>query len=308
MRNYVSENAMLDDLTEILGDFVFWLGNVFGIGEPAESDMQYRPNEPVLLVNGPANRFGHEDDVPLDISQLPITVVLRKIRSYAFDGIRPTNESELLDDLINAQEFLFALKAADESGETHEFPSVVGGAVDRVVMTASARFTLDAGDPLSIPLVAALAGLDERTVRNLASKSGDESLTTFKVDGHTRIDADVAYEWLVNKKGFTPTRGHPDSRTSEKDFGTVAEFGEFLRERRELLGLSIKDVVQKAKSPGLTTKSWSWIENSGYLDRLSFVPGISAALDLDESEFTKRVMQVHFKRQWDVINDEGEER
>ena len=155
MRNYITQDALLEDLTEILGEFVNWLGNVFCVAEPGKTDMKFRPTEPVQVVSGPALQSGSDDNMPLDISRLPITDVLRHVRSYAYDGQRPESDQDLLNDVINAQEFLFALKAADESAETHDLvnvdadvliPEDLAALIDLRIIAPSGGQCFDQGD------------------------------------------------------------------------------------------------------------------------------------------------------------------
>lgn len=296
MKHYVTENQMLDDLTEIMDELVGWLGNSISLRTPPIEVTEVAAEAPFLVLTAEGQDFVSRQQV----ETFPIAKLLKTIRDYAFDGLRSANDLD--DDLINCQEFVYGLVAVEASPETHDVPRIIGSSVERVVDTASARHTLDTGYPLTIPMVAALAGLDERTVRNLAGKSGDEHLNTEKVDGKAFIRPEVAYEWLVSKRGFVPTKWDYDHRTGDSDFGSPAEFGDFLRDRRELLGLSIDDAVKGTRSLKLDKSVWYKMENGGYFPGLEFTPDLAHLLKVDEKWLTERIMRVFYARQLENLS------
>lgn len=87
------------------------------------------------------------------------------------------------------------------------------------VRTAVARHALEGGDRytdyedselnyLSLPEMALLANMDERSVRNAANPKLPGALKTVSVGKRTFVEREVAKQWLLGRKGFIPSGMH----------------------------------------------------------------------------------------------------
>ena len=89
---------------------------------------------------------------------------------------------------------------------------------ERVYQAATARLKLDAHasgakeleaiceDELSIKEIAAIAMVEEKTVRNATFKEGDTGLKTIKRGHSVVVDMKEAHRWLSRRRGFVQTQ------------------------------------------------------------------------------------------------------
>lgn len=144
----------------------------------------------------------------------------------------------LKGEFVSAQKCLYAAKAF--------FARLVLDGNDRTFIYGDESIP---SDMLSIPEVAILAGLDERTVRNATSKSATNRLETDVVDNSIFIPREAALVWLQNKRGFIPTRvgeDLPSQAVLNEGFITPSEAGDFVRKNRKRLQLDQAGLLAKA--------------------------------------------------------------
>lgn len=163
--------------------------------------------------------------------------------TFAYGLIWDTSQSILISeslsgDTVSAQKCLYAAKAF--------FARLVLDGNERTFIYGNESIP---SDMLSIPEVAILAGLDERTVRNATSKSATNRLGTDVVDNSIFIPREAALVWLQNKRGFIPTRvgdDLPSQAVLNEGFVTPSEAGDFVRKNRERLQLDQVGLLAKA--------------------------------------------------------------
>lgn len=293
---------MLDDLREILGGMINRLSFIFG-GPPSKLISSSPPSDGPWIFNLNVSRFldtSDKDAETIDIANLAVTQTMKSLRTYGVDGIYPRGE-HLTDLISNGIDFIESIRSAHSIDINNEV-GAGNGACTEAFDRAFARWELDGGSSLTIPQVACLAGLDERTVRNAASKTGKGSLQTFNQDGTTCVRAETAYAWLSSKRGFVPTAYLDDSENADPmEFSTVAGFTKFLRWKREALELDVESAVKAAGHHHLNKEEWSLIENESKEPSLRFVPGIASALNVEEDWLTEKVMEVFYSRQLELV-------
>lgn len=264
MATYITEEAMLDDLQQILGGMIRRLSYILG-GPQSNLLFEKPPSNGPWIFNLNLSKFEetvYEEAETIDISNLFVTRTMKDLRRYGVDGICPRGEH--LDDLVlNGQDFIESVRGADTVDINNEIGSGAGVCTE-VFDRALARWKLDNGESLTIPQVARLAGLDERTVRNAASKTDKGNLQTFSDGGKTYVRAETAYAWLSSKRGFVPTAFVDDDAESDPmKFSNVAGFMKFLWWKRESLGLDIEGAVNAVGHHRLNKQNWALMENEG---------------------------------------------
>lgn len=302
MAEYITEEAMLDDLQQILAGMVRRLSYIFS-GPQSTSLAEQPPSNGPWIFNLNVSRFEEtccEEPETIDISNLSITRTMKDIRRYGVDGICPSGEH--VDDLImNGQDFIESVRSANDVDINNDIGAGTGACTE-VFDRALARWELDHGASLSIPQVARLAGLDERTVRNAASTTGKGKLQTFSQDARTLVRSETAYAWLTSKRGFVPTTFvDEDFDADPTSFSNATDFMKFLSWKRETLGLDVEDAVKAAGHHLLHKEAWSQMENEGKEPSLRFIPGIASALHVEEVWLTEKVMKIFYSRQLEIL-------
>jgi hypothetical protein len=153
-------------------------------------------------------------------------------------------------------------------------------------------------DMLSIPEVAILAGLDERTVRNATSKNATNRLETDVVDNSIFIPREAALVWLQNKRGFIPTRvgdDLPSLAALNGGFVTPSEAGDFVRKNRERLQLDQTGLLAKA---GVTMDpaGLNSIETGQIINDEAALNAIGIALGFNGQLFALRLLEAKQKQ------------
>jgi hypothetical protein len=109
-----------------------------------------------------------------------------------------------------------------------------------IIATGDGRFALDDGEEITIPKLALLAKVDQRTVRNAISAghlTANKKNTMFEGE-QVCVENASARRWLHGRKGFKPTLMPENSQSlSLASVSGPAEFGAFLVNRRKSIGL-----------------------------------------------------------------------
>jgi len=125
-----------------------------------------------------------------------LTLFAREIPRY----LRLTQEGRWSNDLLIDSEVegieIVAMSHRHESAEPY-FKHLYRCTMARIKL-------LESAENLTVPELALLAGVDERTVRNAAA-TGKKQLTTIKVGSSTMIRPQDASVWLSGRRGFKPT-------------------------------------------------------------------------------------------------------
>lgn len=110
----------------------------------------------------------------------------------------------------------------------------------------SARLALDTNGPITVPMLAALAGVAEKTVRMAANPLNERPLKTKKDGASTFISAEDALEWLSRRGDFKPSRYYV-SEGSRPKFSTVSGLAIHLRGVRAERAESIEALARALK-------------------------------------------------------------
>lgn len=208
-------------------------------------------------------RFPLQHDIvesTLDISAMPVTEVVIQLHDYAVEG--------RLDTLLRE-----SWEAVDEDiygffRGLEDFPLIYNnaehfplGTIIHLLDVARARFVLDFGGwvigtdgdsawgHMQLREVALLAGIDEKTARNLAHPQANNRLVTTKWKGRTLVEIEFARQWLA-ARGFKETVEFDstlDRDLTRNGFWNLAALGEFVQKHRERLGMDHTDVAVRGK-------------------------------------------------------------
>jgi hypothetical protein len=185
----------------------------------------------------------------LQLASLPRNAA--SLAEYAWGGHFPGSEGDL-DEVIH--EALVALPLLQ--GGEGELVNAVGdglvseetrGILTKTVDAAVARRTLDSrayGD-LTVPMLAALAGVSEKTIRMAANPKNPEALRTTKVGNSTFVLSDDALDWLRRRGGFQETIYNFSSNSTPPIKGpeSLARALTTLRSRRAMAAADVANAL-----------------------------------------------------------------
>lgn len=206
------------------------------------------------------------------------------LAEYAWGGRYPGSEGDLDDSIHDALTVLPLL----QSGEGELVNAVGDGVISeesrdiltKTVDAAIARRTLDSrayGD-LTVPMLAALAGVSEKTIRMAANPKNPEALRTTKVGNSTFVLSDDALDWLRRRDGFQETiyNFSSNSTPSIKDPESLARALTTLRSRR---AMSTADVANALGWNSEKTGGYEQLEQGQLVaSRIPFAPDDLVAL------------------------------
>lgn len=193
-----------------------------------------------------------------------------EMTTYAKDGSWSTSQDDLMDALVDfeiATELLNGKQGPCLIGPDHVWlVSEDSSKVLREVLEAAqTRLAIDLGDDITIPMLAALAGVAEKTLRMAANPNNDRALKTFKNGTSTFIKSKDALEWLGRRSDFKPTR-YFVSAGAMPQLVNFPSLGTHLANVRTARGWSTEDVgdalgwpdelvadldaVERARAPG----------------------------------------------------------
>lgn len=236
-----SKEEMLEELTQVLLDYTMQLRriyrgnniNLFGVDVTLPSNEEDIRAEEKNILNFP---FGHW---------------MAEAYDYAVHGIM-TEDLETDWEVLDENYFSFI----DDVNESIFFEknTVYGRKFDKcmkIVELSKARALLDFGslipldhsqhafNHIQISDIAILAGLDERSIRNMTNKNHKNYLRTEKIGSKTYISIDVALEWLV-KRGFKKTvmvKKNIDRDIDKFGFLTTLDLAKFLVDNAENMSI-----------------------------------------------------------------------
>jgi transcriptional regulator with XRE-family HTH domain len=160
---------------------------------------------------------------------------------------------------------------------------------------ASARENLDSGDDLSLKEIALLAGVDERTIRNSASSKDEDSLQIKKSGSSTMIENAEARRWLNNRPDFKKTRDYMDAVIQDEK-----DFGEFIFQKRNELGLTLDDVANAIGSDLETLNDLEKGVNRIYLNQVSKLQNI---LKIEDNKLLGDYMKIFYYDEFLNLSD-----
>jgi hypothetical protein len=248
---------------------------------------------------------------------------------YAYEARLPAGHAETVDPNSNLAEHLrdFAQMFGPDSGYFDLCLDVVGFDVEEetgfladMISRWTARYDLDNGSDLSVPGLALLADMNERSVRNATSLEGEARLTLQSDQTAANVEA---RRWLAGRRGFRPTEGREfadDAEMSDVQL-SAAEIPAFVARRllvvsgatqldawvqQGILDGSYENAIpeyveEAANSTGLTAKVLARAMHSP----LQIAPGdceaIARAIRVDPVWFTLQVMRALFPKPIDMI-------
>lgn len=142
--------------------------------------------------------------------------------------------------------------------------------------------------------LAYLAGIDEKSIRNMATPKAKNPLKTVKHGSRTFVEIEVAKEWL-RQRGFKETEFR--SRSSERDifitgFLSSTDLGAYVREMRERSEMTVSELVSRMGRSDVAEKI-SQLEKGIWSFEVSFFTGLAQSLNLDVRPFVMAVLQLH---------------
>ena len=205
-----TKQDLVNELRCVLVNLAACLGAVYG------------PENSHRLLGEAGSQFSGtlDDDIEnLDISSFPVTAMMEQLYDYAFHGVN----TDIAWDVVELDCYAFfaglkkfymlvldgftvlpqsrekcmhtldlaaarcTLSNDDEDGSVRDFVTILEGG------------TPAPDELISLRHVALLAGLDEKTVRNLAGPNSKRPLATVSVANRTYVEISVAREWLRSR-------------------------------------------------------------------------------------------------------------
>ena len=218
-----------------------------------------------------------------------VWTTLSRFYDYAYDGIVDSLDSP--DDLCIDGEQVVSLITVDFYG------SVSDGKERKIHDACVGRMLLDEGSEIMIDWLAALANVDERTIRNAISAKELKATSTKPV----YLDNQSAREWLRNRRGFKPTQIQAEKLDNISNISTPAEFGAFLKEIR-------CEMSEETKTSNIfDTKTLEQVEQGIFMLPINACQKLADFYGLDRSTFLHKVMQVFYKDELSILASACEE-
>lgn len=308
-----SEKDLIDELRTLLVEFAHSFSNLL-----PEENWRGLLGISASSNGKSATAQAFEALYELDIDGFPITQVMRRIYQYGVHGVLV---EQLLRDWNDVQDNVVAFfdgvrhfplmdnntLLIDTSTENSPF-----WRCETALRLSYLRFHLDHDNfnfrwdhvddslgQLTLPDLAFLAGIDEKTVRNLANPKGKEPLVTVKHGSRTYVERDVALEWL-KKRGYKETEFRSESPSrdlAQHGFASNQDLASFVQERRLALSLSHEALADLMSGIDRAIEIVQQIESGGWTFPAAPIKALAApmaalgkALDVDVRQF---VMAVH---------------
>jgi len=181
-----------------------------------------------------------------------------RLAAFAREGVWSEGMGEAYDALSDLLVGVALLQGKDgpcliAPDETCQVPALSAAMIQQLRLAVSARLTLDSDGLITVPMLAALAGVAEKTIRMAANPQNDRPLKTTKDGVSTFISAEDALEWLGRRADFKPSRYYT-SKGGRPKFLSVSKLATHLRGAREERNETIQSVA-KALSWGASTKN-----------------------------------------------------
>jgi hypothetical protein len=257
----VTKDEMLTDLQTVLYSVMEQMGRIYG--DIALVDR--RDGKERIRFDGRA-----EDDAgALKLDGLPVTEYMSMIYDYAIDGRldkQLRNDWEIVDeDILGFFDGLIDFPLIYNNADVFPLSTITD-----ILAVFRARRCLDhgawvIGDDYStvdgyvqLKDVALLAGIDEKTARNLANPHAKNRLVTEKWKGRTLVAVDVARNWLI-QRGYQDTVEFDsmlDRDLEKRGFWSLADLGEYVQGHREKSNMAIEALGAKA---GLDSDGLVWL-------------------------------------------------
>jgi hypothetical protein len=260
--NGIAERALVvASLRQVLAHLAVWTNLMFGDGASA------RLAKVADFPTGDIRDF----ITPGSGGRLTERSPLVGLVAQAYDFVTSGAWSGTRDDLDTALGDLTPLEAllrqetsiSDQRGDTHFDLDGVSRLLN-VLDRAWARFALAHERPVTLPQLAVLAGLAEKTVRMLAKAErkgkqivrDDPNIYTHKAGTRTWVGCAEAHRWLGLRPDFKPTR----FGTINLEPRTQLALASTLRQLREKVKLEIPELVKRCALPAETETAYEDLE------------------------------------------------
>lgn len=257
----------------------------------------------------------------VDASRTQLGQLLPVWFSYGHQGVLPAGYStrslgvddgpmERLSDLLNllrSDDPYFELCLDAAAGA--DAPK---GHLQLLVDKVHARAALDEGQSLTVSDIAALAAMNERSVKNATSAEG---LGRLLVSADGFVSNEEAHRWLAGRRNYKPTerRRLPADWKTLPDSLDATEIPRFIELRLERLaptwgnlkrfqhGVAPEWAYEAAERAGLTTERVMAAASLPLDIRPSECQGLARMLEVDQIWFTHQVMSALFPEQVDML-------
>ena len=227
-------------------------------------------------------------------TEMNIYSYLEEIYEYAVEGVLGKNH---WIDLIEEVNIYFQHVESDFSKISDEAKLILG--------MAHLRFGIDGERDLicfnysSHPnqVIAKMAGLDERTVRNAASEG------MFTQDGIS-YHAEAIKIWLNNKKGFKRTKVDENQTGLQLvDIKTAQQFSQLISTQKANLGKLLDEKKFKASHYSFDKHTLLNLESGIFDLPLNTVSALANAFHFDEKALLHCIMRVFFAHELSLIKE-----
>lgn len=227
-------------------------------------------------------------------TEMSIYSYLKELYEYAVEGILGKNHWV---DLIEEVNFYFQHVESDFSQISEEAKLILD--------MAHLRFGMDGEkDLISFnysnnpnQVIAKMAGLDERTVRNAASEG---MFTHDGVSYHT----EAIKIWLNNKKGFKRTKIDENHTGLQlDDIQTAQQFGQLISIQKANLGKLLDEKKFKASHYNFDKHTLLNLESGIFDLPLNTVSALANAFHFDEKALLHCIMRVFFAHELSLIKE-----
>jgi ribosome-binding protein aMBF1 (putative translation factor) len=241
----------------------------------------------------------------VNIDQFAVSSYMGDLYDYAMLGIL---HADLRDDWEIVEEDIKGF-----FNGLRDFPLLSNNADDysldkslQVIELSCLRMALDEGGycvledgttlwgHIALKDLAYLAGIDEKSIRNMATPKAKNPLKTVKHGSRTFVKFEVAKEWL-RQRGFKETEYR--SRNSERDisitgFLSSTDLGAYVREMRERAELTVSELASRVEKPDAAEKI-SRLEQGVWDFDVSFLKELAQSLNLNVRPFVMATLQLH---------------
>lgn len=250
------------------------------------------------------------------IDQFTVTGYMSDLYDYAILGILHANlrdDWEIVQDDIKGffdglRDFPLLSNNTDDYS-LDKLLQVIELSCLRMALDEGGYSVLDDGTTLwghiALKDLAYLAGIDEKSIRNMATPKAKNPLKTVKHGSRTFVEIEVAKEWL-RQRGFKETEFR--SRNAERDFDSnsflsPADLGGFIREKREHLSCSLGELA--ARIGGEDALNQIQQLEQGHLHfETRFIAAMGEALKLNVRQFVLAVLQLHQREEAAAVERE----
>lgn len=223
---------------------------IFGLAPEVYSDLAFEPgNDSALREAARGTRFPQ---------------LAGRLATYVREGVWSEGTPEVHDALSDLMVGITLLQG--KTGPcligpdgTSQVPDASADVMQQLQSAVSARLALDTDGQITVPMLAALAGVAEKTVRMAANPLNERPLKTKKEGASTFISAEDALEWLSRRGDFKPSRYYV-SEGSRPKFTTLSGLAMHLRGVRTERAEPIEALARALKWGGSAEEAYARLE------------------------------------------------